>query len=120
MGTAYLFPVVDIRDIDSSPHDIGQRRPGSRQCGFDVLQGLDCLRVRIAHADNLSIRTGCRRAGDLNPGPYSHCPRVANNWLPRSAGRYVDPFQCSSSGLETIDLNAVKDSPVFALWYYID
>jgi len=41
MRAAYFFPVVDIRDIDSSPNDMSQSCSGPRQREFDILQDLD-------------------------------------------------------------------------------
>src|SRR5215510_11081415 len=93
MGTSDFFPVVDIRDIDSSPYDISERCSSTCEGGFYVLQGLDCLSIGVTNADDLSVWTSRGRPGNLNPGADSHSPRVANNGLPCGARGDIYPFQ---------------------------
>src|SRR5206468_5667041 len=89
-------------------HDVLQRRPGFRQCRFDVLQRLLRLCVRIADADNVPAGRRRGRARDPHLIADANGPRVADDELPWSAARKVFTAHAVSSEQQMSNAKAAK------------
>jgi len=89
MSFADLLPVVDVSDIDARADNVFQAGACLLERGFDVLEGLDCLRVGVSYAGDLavSVRGGC--AGYVDGVSYTNGTRVAHDGFPGGASRDV-------------------------------
>ena len=84
--SAMFVTYIRVRTTSSSA------RAGLVQRGFDVAQRLQRLRVGVTHADDFTVRTGGRRAGNVHRIAYAHRSRIADNRLPGSSGRNIRSF----------------------------
>ena len=67
-----FFPLGDVGDEHARAHHVFQARSGLVQRGFDVAQRLHRLSVGVAHAHEVPIRAGSRRAGNVDRIAHSH------------------------------------------------
>lgn len=78
MGVTDRFPVLDVRDVQSRPDDVGEFGIGIVQRTLDVSQRLLRLPYGIANADNGPVLVGRRRSRDVDLIAPSDCYRVAD------------------------------------------
>src|SRR5919108_1989336 len=91
VSAADLFPFGNVGHVDARAHHVSQRRSGFNECRFDVPDGLDRLRARIAHANNPAIGAGRCGAGDGDGVADAHRARVTHNRLPRRPAGNILP-----------------------------
>jgi hypothetical protein len=81
-----LLPLANVHDVHAGPHHLLQRRTQREQRRLDVLGRVNCLRTRVAFADDASVLSGrrlsnrrrratrLRGAGGVRPGPTDLWP----------------------------------------------
>src|SRR5215469_11348449 len=79
-----LLPVLNVEHEHARPYHVFHARPRFLERGLNIPQNLDCLRIRIADADDLSVGAGGRCAGYMNVWADPNGSGVTNYWLPRS------------------------------------
>jgi hypothetical protein len=69
---ADVLPITNIGHVDARPYDVFQPRASLFQRTGHVLQRLDCLRIRVASADNpsISVSGGCPGNQHKRTHPY--------------------------------------------------
>ena len=89
VGATDGFPLRDVGDEDAGSDDVLESGAGLFEGGGDVRESLARLGGGIADADDSAVGPEGRRAGDVNRVADAHRPRVADDRLPRRAGRDV-------------------------------
>src|SRR5262245_24221197 len=82
------FPVAgDVHHVHARPNHIAELGAGVLKRRLDVLHRLTRLRGSVIVTDNLAVRAGCRRPRHVDVRAESNGAGVADDRLPRGAGR---------------------------------
>ena len=91
VGAPDLLPVADVDDVHARADDVFQARPRLLERRGDVPERLHGLGVRIALADDLSVRSGRGGARDVDDVADADGARVADDRLPRARRTRCSP-----------------------------
>src|SRR6266404_5304018 len=83
VGFANFFPIRNVGEEHTRADDIFQRSSGPLQRAFNVLEGLNRLRIRITRADDLVIDSSRSCTRNVDICTHANRTRVTDDWLPR-------------------------------------
>src|SRR5439155_27223182 len=83
MCATNLLPLGNVGYEHARAHHNLQARASLAQSGFDVLECLHSLEIRIANPHESAVRPGSRSSCHIDVTTNSDSPRVTNDRLPR-------------------------------------
>ena len=86
MGMAYFFPIPDICDINPVGNNVLQGSPCFLQRFFYISDDLNRLLIGITDADQLTVLTGSRGAGNKHLLANLYCTGITYNRFPSGTG----------------------------------
>src|SRR6266403_1517636 len=82
VGFSCFFPIRNVSEEHARADDIFQRSSGPLQCAFNVLEGLNRLRIRITRADDLAIGSSRSCTRNVDICTHANRTRVTDNRFP--------------------------------------